>query len=177
MGQGAASPRRDRILAAAEKEFAKYGSAGARVDRIATAAGVNKQLLFHYFGSKAGLLQAVTATVSSRLDLSATAGSTPKGRLRELVDLLLLAADEYHALLPDEWRARAAARAAEILQDGQMQGYFRDDLDPKALSDLITAMALGWASLAPGSGNSRAEHRGRFATLAASVVSDYCTWR
>ncbi len=148
------------------------------MERIAAAAGVNKQLLFHYFGSKAGLLQAVTSTVSQRLDLSTTSGRTPKERLQELVALLLLAADEYHALLPDEWRAQAAARAAQIIQDGQGQGYFRDDLDPVALSDLIAAMALGWASLAAGAANgATSEHRSRFGALAASVISDYCSWR
>ncbi len=178
MGQGAASPRRERILAAAEKEFARHGSAGARVERIAAAAGVNKQLLFHYFGSKAGLLQAVTSTISHRLDPSITQGRTPKERLHALVELLLLAADEYHELLPEEWRARAAECAAQIIQDGQGQGYFRDDLDPIALSDLVAAMAFGWTSLAAGAGNgSASEHRSSFGALAATVVSDYCSWR
>ncbi len=32
-----------RLLAAAAEEFARYGLAGARVDRIAEAAGANKR--------------------------------------------------------------------------------------------------------------------------------------
>lgn len=48
-----------RILAAAEESFAKHGLAGARTDRIAALAGVNKALLYYYFGSKRNLYRAV----------------------------------------------------------------------------------------------------------------------
>ncbi len=50
---------RATILAAAEHVFAKAGLAGARTDDIATAAGVNKALLYYYFKSKRGLYEAV----------------------------------------------------------------------------------------------------------------------
>lgn len=48
-----------RILRAAEAEFAEKGFDGARVDAIAARAGVNKALLYYYFPSKAGLLEAL----------------------------------------------------------------------------------------------------------------------
>ena len=48
-----------RILAAAEESFAKHGLAGARTERIASRAGVNKALLYYYFGSKRNLYRAV----------------------------------------------------------------------------------------------------------------------
>ena len=50
---------RRRLLAAATAEFAEYGIAGARVDRIAETAGVNKQAIYAYFGSKESLFDAV----------------------------------------------------------------------------------------------------------------------
>ncbi|NUR70845.1 MAG: TetR family transcriptional regulator [Hamadaea sp.] len=50
---------KQRILDAAMSEFAEFGLAGARVDRIATRAGANKQLLYAYFGSKEGLFDSV----------------------------------------------------------------------------------------------------------------------
>src|SRR5215470_6986036 len=50
---------RATILAAAEQMFAKAGLAGARIDAIAAAAGVNKALLYYYFKSKGGLYEAV----------------------------------------------------------------------------------------------------------------------
>ncbi|MEU6347069.1 TetR family transcriptional regulator [Streptomyces sp. NPDC046977] len=48
-----------RILDAASQEFARYGIAGARVDRIAADASVNKNLLYVYFGNKIGLFEVV----------------------------------------------------------------------------------------------------------------------
>ena len=49
----------DRILAAAALEFAERGFAGARVDRIARRARVNKAMLYYHFESKAGLYRAL----------------------------------------------------------------------------------------------------------------------
>ncbi len=50
---------RKRLLAAAAAEFAAYGIAGARVDRIASAAQCNKQAIYAYYGSKESLCDAV----------------------------------------------------------------------------------------------------------------------
>lgn len=51
--------KREQILDAAAETFATQGFAGARVDGIAAAAGLNKRLLYHYVGAKAELLKAV----------------------------------------------------------------------------------------------------------------------
>ncbi|MFD3654039.1 TetR family transcriptional regulator [Streptomyces sp. NPDC058620] len=48
-----------RILQAATDEFATHGIAGARVDRIASAASANKNLIYVYFCSKDQLFDAV----------------------------------------------------------------------------------------------------------------------
>ena len=50
---------RARLLDAAYSEFAARGFAGARVEKIASAAGANKQAIYLYFGSKEGLFDAV----------------------------------------------------------------------------------------------------------------------
>ena len=50
---------RKKLLTAARREFAQNGLAGARVDEIAARAGVNKQLVYHYFGDKDALYLAV----------------------------------------------------------------------------------------------------------------------
>lgn len=47
------------LLEAAAAEFGAHGFAGARVDRIAEAAGVNKERIYSYFGSKEALGAAV----------------------------------------------------------------------------------------------------------------------
>jgi len=56
---------RRRILAAASAEFAAFGPAGARVERIAAAAKANKQAIYLYFESKDKLFGAV---VRAKLD-------------------------------------------------------------------------------------------------------------
>ncbi|MSQ57657.1 MAG: TetR/AcrR family transcriptional regulator [Limnohabitans sp.] len=50
---------RAKILKAARTEFAKNGLSGARVDQIAATAGINKRMLYHYFGNKDDLFCAV----------------------------------------------------------------------------------------------------------------------
>ena len=54
-------PERTRaaILRAATAEITAKGLTGARVDAIAVRAGVNKRMLYHYFGDKQGLYLAV----------------------------------------------------------------------------------------------------------------------
>ncbi|MFC7648454.1 TetR/AcrR family transcriptional regulator [Streptosporangium lutulentum] len=60
---------RRRLLEAATVEFAALGIAGARVDRIAEAAGCNKAMIYAYFGNKDRLFDAVfTAQVADFLD-------------------------------------------------------------------------------------------------------------
>ena len=51
---------RERILAAAKAEFAEYGTAGARINRIAAAAQASKDRLYAYFPGKSELYAAVT---------------------------------------------------------------------------------------------------------------------
>ena len=58
---------RARILEAALSEFSAYGLAGARTDRIAASAGVNKALLYYYFESKENLYFAALEMISGRI--------------------------------------------------------------------------------------------------------------
>ncbi len=51
------------LLHAAVAEFTESGYEGGRVDRIAKNAGVNKQLVYHHFGSKADLYRATLEEV------------------------------------------------------------------------------------------------------------------
>jgi AcrR family transcriptional regulator len=58
---------RESILDAAEDIFSRKGFDGARVDLIATQAGYNKSLIFHYFGDKEELYRAVIKRLKFRL--------------------------------------------------------------------------------------------------------------
>lgn len=55
---------RDRILDAAHSVFLQRGTAAARTQEIADAAGVNKALLHYYFGTKEALATAVFERVA-----------------------------------------------------------------------------------------------------------------
>jgi AcrR family transcriptional regulator len=53
---------RDTILGAARSEFAQYGLAGARIDRIARAAEASKERLYAHFKDKEALFRSVVNT-------------------------------------------------------------------------------------------------------------------
>ena len=55
------------LLAAALPEFARAGLEGARVDAIASAARMNKRLLYHYVGDKAALFDAALDLAYDRI--------------------------------------------------------------------------------------------------------------
>jgi len=64
------------LLDAATAEFSEHGLAGARVDRIAAAAGVNKERIYQYFGKKDELFATVLAEVlRESMDAVAPVGS------------------------------------------------------------------------------------------------------
>ena len=50
---------KQKILNAGLKEFSRWGFSGARMDKIANRAGINKAMLFYYFSSKENLYQEV----------------------------------------------------------------------------------------------------------------------
>lgn len=67
-----------RILRAAVQEFSTHGLSGARTDRIAESAKVNKALLYYYFKSKQGLYAAAVESVAARVVENALAEFDPK---------------------------------------------------------------------------------------------------
>ena len=85
-----AQSTRQRILDAATAEFARYGIAGARVDRIAAAAGSNKSMIYAYYTSKDQLFDAVFDAII----------------VRNMHDVPIDARDlpEYAARLFDQWQ-------------------------------------------------------------------------
>jgi AcrR family transcriptional regulator len=176
MAHGSDLSRRERILVAAEAEFAATGFSGARVDRIAAAAAVNKQLLFHYFRSKAGLHKAVAEAVAHRLAVVAPPGGTPAERLRTLVDQLVRAAHGFETLLSAEWRSGAVSTMKAIIEDGQRSGYFRDDADPDAVAEVVISAAFGRHRASSGAQGADADS-GRFVGSLTGMIVDHCSWR
>ena len=68
MQQRDAEKSKQRILLAAEREFADKGFFGARVDVIAATAQINKRMIYAYFGDKEGLYQQVLTQVYHRME-------------------------------------------------------------------------------------------------------------
>ena len=79
-----------RILAAAREAFAETGWAGTTMRAVARAADVDPALIYHYFGSKEGLLEAATAPPQKWLDAVVKTWATPKEELgRQLLRTVL----------------------------------------------------------------------------------------
>jgi AcrR family transcriptional regulator len=60
----------DKILNGALDEFADYGFDGARVDNIASRSGVNKAMIYYYFGSKENLYETIVKNIASIIQSS-----------------------------------------------------------------------------------------------------------
>ncbi|MBM7829433.1 AcrR family transcriptional regulator [Agromyces cerinus] len=66
------------LLDAATAEFSEHGLAGARIDRIAANAGVNKERIYQYFGKKDELFATVLGTqLRSTMDAVPMIGAGP----------------------------------------------------------------------------------------------------
>ncbi len=112
-GPQAAERTRNAVLQAAVEEFAERGLAGARVDKIARRAGVNKQALYYHYGNKDALFQAALefgyVQFQPHLREWTARGALPTVAMRELVGLIF---DHVHAhhkhsiLISDENRYR-----------------------------------------------------------------------
>lgn len=155
---------RRRIMAAARREFARHGFAGARVDRIARLARVNKQMLYYHIGDKAALYLAVLEaayadirTTEHTLQLDALAPHAAILRLVGFTWHYFLDHPEFLALLNSEnlQQARALKRSsaitqmnsplvgmiAAVLQRGEAAGAFRPGVDPVQLYISIAGLA------------------------------------
>jgi TetR/AcrR family transcriptional regulator len=158
-----------RILAAAERQFAAEGMAGARTDEIAAAAHANKAMLYYYFGDKKRLHRAVLENLFrqllSRSTLLPAKDHSPRERLRAFVlgyfDFLATHPN-YPRLVQREamesarnfgWIVRQYLRPfhhrlVRTIQEGIEAGEFRSvDPDHTALS--IMGMTTSYFAAAP----------------------------
>ena len=163
---------RKKLLTAARREFARRGLAGARVDEIAGRAGVNKQLVYHYFGDKDALYLAVLEWVyeeireqERKLNLE---GLPPEQAIRKLVGSSfdhLAAHPDFIVLLNDENRGGArhvrhsrkleamhsplVSMVSKILNQGVRAGTFRRGINPVHLYISIAGLSYFFFSNTP----------------------------
>ncbi|MCX4459799.1 TetR family transcriptional regulator [Streptomyces sp. NBC_01340] len=153
------SATKARLLDAAFTEFATYGIAGARVDRIAEAAGANKRLIYAYFGNKEQLFdevlrRAMTAGAESVPfdveDLPGYAGAifdhlVARPDLMRLRLWRLLERPSTTGLEPDAFRSKAAEVA-----EAQRRGEVAQGMEPADLLTMVLAAAQAWFWAAEG---------------------------
>ncbi|MFE0099146.1 TetR family transcriptional regulator [Streptomyces sp. NPDC059009] len=150
-----------RIFEAAVAEFARFGIAGARIDRIASEAKANKQLIYAYFGNKAELF---TQVLEQRMLEMAAANPVDADDLDGWMDRLM----DYHAThpellrllfwegieyndeeLPDEAARRDHYdRKVAVLADAQRRGVIGDEIPAADLLFMVVALA-GWSTAVP----------------------------
>jgi TetR/AcrR family transcriptional regulator len=117
------SRTRERIMAAAQKEFAASGFAGARTDAIARRARVNERMIFYCFDSKEGLYRAVL-----KQKLSARVGiieSTPDEDLTSsMVNGFAAICADTDSLRMWQWEALDRSKR-KLVAEEERRGYFQ----------------------------------------------------
>ena len=147
-----AAGTREALTAAAVNEFSRNGFAGARVDEIARVAGVNKQLVYHYFDNKQGLylvaLESVYAEIREKEKSLSLGALAPLEAMTQLIAFsfdYLAEHPEFLALLTDENRNQGShilgserlqkmhspfiEMLEATLERGVAEGVFRSDYD------------------------------------------------
>ncbi|ALC29158.1 TetR family transcriptional regulator [Streptomyces sp. CFMR 7] len=153
-----ATATKKRLLTAAYNEFAQFGLAGARVDRIAEAAQANKRLIYVHFGNKSDLFDLVVA--NSLADLATAVPFTAEdlpGYAGRLFDYLLehpqvlrltgwsqLERPEASPAQVDAYRPKIAA-----IEVAQQQERVTTAIAPTDVLALLLGLTTAWANASP----------------------------
>lgn len=157
---GDAEATRRRLLDAAAREFAEYGIAGARVDRIAAAAKSNKAQIYHYFTNKDGLFDAVMSELAAdtvrEAPIDATNLPEYAGRLfdrfvknpvkERLAKWYRLEGEGYAAVEVVVASTRDKIAAITLAQE---QGLVTSRYTPVELLTLVVHLSSLWSSVTP----------------------------
>ena len=154
-------PGREKILDAARAIFGDRGFEATSIAEIGAGAGISKSVLYHYFGSKAGLYHALLEHEGQAL-IEAVAAAVPAPdvdgpRLRPGVDAFLRFLSEH----PDTWKL--------MMRDPPAHPQLREL--HKSIDDSVAA-TLRSLLAAPGKRTARPE----LVDLVALAVRTYASW-
>jgi AcrR family transcriptional regulator len=152
-----------RLLDAATREFAEHGIAGARVDRIAADARANKAQIYHYFGSKDALFDAVLTDMARRtvdeVPIDATRLPQYAGRLfdsylerpwvQRLVTWYRLERGGADNVSLVEAVVRSNADKVAAIRQAQDDGVISTRFSPAVLLTLVLHLSSLWAGQIP----------------------------
>ena len=146
-----------RILAAAREAFAETGWAGTTIRAVARAADVDPALVYHYFGSKEGLLDAATNPPQRWLESVAKTWTTPVPELGTALVRLMLSAwadDEIGPVLRSVLQTAAhepsTREKLRRIVEGSLMGVSQlgeDERDRLTRSGLISSQIMGLAMM------------------------------
>jgi len=156
--QPSAESTKDRVLAAARAEFARYGIAGARIDRLASAAKTSKERVYAHFRSKEELYRIVTAQeLAAAADAIRLDPADLPGYAGRMHDYFASHPECYRLMMwgrleldttgaaPDDAVRAATAGKLEQLRDAQKSGLLDPAWDPLDVLVLLDQIALAWA--------------------------------
>jgi len=130
---------RSRLVAAAAEEFAALGFDGAKVDRIAARARVNKAMLYYHFTNKAALyrevLRDVFGAAADAVDHASAEDGDPEQRLRAFIAAIANSAMS-RPYFPSIW-LREMAEGGRHLDDPVLAQMRR------VVESLMTILAAG----------------------------------
>jgi AcrR family transcriptional regulator len=149
---------RDTILAAARSEFARYGLAGARIDRIAKAASASKERLYAHFNDKEALFRGVVATDMTEFFAAVTLrGDSVPEFVGDIYDLACCRPEHLRMMTwanleglvleppPVDGGQSVALRDMGVIRAAQAAGHVDAAWEPMDLLVLLFAIGLAWA--------------------------------
>jgi len=150
---------RGEILEAARAEFAQYGLAGARIDRIARVAQASKERLYAHFGDKETLFREVVLADTAEFVRSVTL--RPDAVAEYVGDIYDLACRRPEHLRMIDWARlenfnlgepfldgeHIPAQAIAAIQAAQAGGYVDSTWEPFDLIVLLFAIGLAWVHM------------------------------
>ncbi|WP_419898759.1 TetR/AcrR family transcriptional regulator [Roseomonas sp. USHLN139] len=153
---------RAALIRAARRAFAEKGYAAAAMDELTAEVGLTRGALYHHFGDKKGLLQAVIAEIDAEMlahtaRLRAAAATPWLGFLAEGIGYIELALDpEIQRIMlldgpavlgdPSRWpNQNACLRTSIAMVEALVADGTLAPVDPEAAARLINGAALNAA--------------------------------
>ena len=179
---------RAQLLSAARAHFTEHGYAATSMDDLTSSVGLTRGALYHHFGGKDGLLDAVVRDLDAELCVEL------KAILRDHVDPLVALNERSRAYIEktqtvefqrimftdapsvipgavEETSAACIATLAEVVEDGRQQGIVAEAVSPVVIATMLNgalADASRWVAAAADGG--RDTRRGLAIESASALI-------